>query len=98
MGDDQLDEQKLAQIRAWAQAMLAGERAELRAAARGLLLLADEIDRLREVSRQAFAEDIGTALADRLAAEPTAEPPEAAFVDPPVEGGTSSRLSRRFHR
>jgi hypothetical protein len=69
---DRLDEQKLAEIRAWADTMLADERAELRAAGRGLLLLADEIERLWESSRQAFASDIGTALANRLGTESTA--------------------------
>ena len=69
---DRLDEQKLAEIRAWADTMLAGDRAELRAAGRGLLLLADEIERLWESSRQAFASDIGTALANRLGTESTA--------------------------
>ena len=68
---DRVDDEKLAQIRVWAEALLTDERAELRAAARGLVLLADEIDRLREASRQAFADDIGTALADRLGTGPT---------------------------
>lgn len=63
---DRLDEEKLAQIRAWAETMLADERSESRAAARGLLLLADEIERLWESGHQAFATDIGTALAQRL--------------------------------
>jgi len=63
---DRLDEEKLSQIRAWAEAMLTDERAESRAAARGLLLLADEIDRLWEANRTAFANDIGAALAHRL--------------------------------
>jgi len=65
---DRLDEEKLAQIRAWAETMLAAERSESRAAARGLLLLADEIERLWESNRQAFASDLGTgtALAHRL--------------------------------
>jgi hypothetical protein len=70
---DQLDEEKLAQIRAWAETMLAAERSESRAAARGLLLLADEIERLWESSRQAFASDLGTigaaALAHRLGSD-----------------------------
>jgi hypothetical protein len=95
---DQLDEQQLAQIRVWAEAMLTHDQAELRAAARGLLLLADEIDRLREASRHAFAEDIGTALATRLGTEPTAASPEAAPLAPPIETTTTSRLSGRFHR
>jgi hypothetical protein len=81
---DRLDENKLAQIRAWAGAMLDDERAELRAAARGLLLLADEVERLWEAARDAFATDIGTALADRLGAEPTTAPSDVAVVDPPL--------------
>jgi hypothetical protein len=63
---DRVDEEKLAEIRAWAGTMLADERPELRAAARGLLLLADEIEHLWESRRLAFASDIGTALAHRL--------------------------------
>jgi hypothetical protein len=63
---DRVDEEKLAEIRAWAETMLADERPELRAAARGLLLLADEIEHLWETRRLAFASDIGTALAHRL--------------------------------
>src|SRR6266576_905446 len=50
---ERIDEEKLAQIRAWAEVMLADERAESRAAARGLLLLADEIELLWEASRNA---------------------------------------------
>jgi len=68
---ERIDEEKLAQIRAWAEVMLADERAESRAAARGLLLLADEIELLWEASRNAFANDIGTALAQRLGTEST---------------------------
>jgi hypothetical protein len=68
---DRVDEEKLAQIRAWAEVMLTNERAESRAAARGLLLLADEIELLWEASRTAFANDIGTALAQRLGTEST---------------------------
>jgi hypothetical protein len=68
---DRIDEEKLAQIRAWAEVMLTNERAESRAAARGLLLLADEIELLWEASRTAFANDIGTALAQRLGTEST---------------------------
>jgi hypothetical protein len=76
---DRVDEEKLAQIRTWAQAMLTDERAESRAAARGLLLLADEIELLWEASRNAFVSDIGTALAQRLGTEPTTTPSEGAF-------------------
>ena len=68
---ERLDEEKLAQIRAWAAVMLTDERAELRASARGLLLLADEVERLWEANRTAFANDIGAALAERLGTDPT---------------------------
>jgi hypothetical protein len=67
---ERLDEEKLAQIRAWAEVMLTDERAELRASARGLLLLADEVERLWEANRTAFANDIGAALAERLGTDP----------------------------
>lgn len=71
---DQLDEAKLAQIRAWAESMLTDERADVRAAARGLLMLTDEVERLWEASRHAFANDIGSALARRLGTESTTGP------------------------
>lgn len=67
--DDRIDEEKLAEIRAWAETMRTDTRPELRAAARGLLLLADEIEHLWETRRLAFASDIGTALAHRLGTE-----------------------------
>ena len=75
---DRVDEEKLAEIRAWAETMLADERSESRAAARGLLLLADEIERLWEASRQAFASDIGAALAHRLGTESTTASDDAS--------------------
>ena len=93
---DPLTEEQLAQIRAWAEAMLTGESVELRAAARGLLLLADEIERLREASRHAFADDIGAALIDRLGTEPTTASSEDALVDPPV--GIAASWRRRADR
>jgi hypothetical protein len=71
---DQIDEEKLAQIRAWAETMLADERPELRAAGRGLLLMADEVDRLWEARRLAFSSDVGTALAHRLGTEVSDNP------------------------
>src|SRR5439155_9559953 len=64
---ERLDEQKLAQVRAWADSLLADERPELRAAARGLLMMADEVELLWVASRTAVAADIGSALADRRA-------------------------------
>ena len=67
--DERLDEQKLAQLRGWAEALLTDARPDMRAAARGLLLLADEVERLWLTGRDAFAGDIGTALAHRLGAD-----------------------------
>jgi len=61
-----LDEAQLAELRTWAESLLADERTELRAAGRGLLLLADEVERLWAASRSAFAEDVSGALAERL--------------------------------
>jgi hypothetical protein len=61
-----LDELQLAEMRTWAEAMLTDDRAELRAAARGLLLLADEVERLWDATRTALSNDIGAALAQRL--------------------------------
>jgi hypothetical protein len=72
--DERLDEQKLAQLRRWAEGLLDDDRPDLRAAARGLLMLADEIERLWLTGRDAFAGDIGTALAHRLSTESTRAP------------------------
>jgi hypothetical protein len=71
--DERLDEQKLAQLRGWAEGLLTDPRPDMRAAARGLILLADEVERLWLTGRDAFAGDIGTALAHRLGADATRE-------------------------
>lgn len=63
---ERLDAEQLAELRAWAGSLVTDARADLRAAGRALLLMADEIDRLREASRSAFAEDVRDALARRL--------------------------------
>jgi hypothetical protein len=73
---ERLDEEKLGQIRAWAETMLTDERLELRASARGLLLMADEVERLWEANRTAFANDIGNALAERLGTDPDTAAPD----------------------
>jgi hypothetical protein len=67
---ERLDEEKLRQIRAWAETLLADEREDARAAARALLLLAEEVERLWEANRTAFARDVATALTERLGAGP----------------------------
>jgi hypothetical protein len=68
---ERLDEEKLRQIRAWAETLLADEREDARAAARALLLLAEEVERLWEANRTAFARDVTTALTERLGTGPS---------------------------
>jgi hypothetical protein len=79
---DRLDEAKLAQIRTWAENMLTDERAESRAAARGLLMLADEVERLWQANRHAFESDIGTTLARRLGTQSATTRSEDPFAAP----------------
>lgn len=67
---ERLDAEKLAQLRAWADSLLGDDRAELRAAARGILMLADEVERLWAASHAAFARDTASALAERLGTGP----------------------------
>ena len=73
---DRLDAEQLAELRAWAGSLLADERADMRAAARALVLLADEVERLRQASRSAFAEDVRDALARRLGTGDAEQRPE----------------------
>ena len=63
---ERLDEEKLRQIRVWAESMLTDERTDARAAARALLMLADEVERLWDASRSAFGRDVASALSERL--------------------------------
>ena len=44
--DDRLDEQKIETLQGWAEGLLRDERSELRAAAKAILLLIDEIEHL----------------------------------------------------
>ena len=68
--DGRLDAEKLAQLRTWAESLLLDDREELRAAGRGILLLADEVERLWQTSHAAFARDTSSALAERLGTTP----------------------------
>ena len=71
---ERLVEEKLRQIRTWAEALLADEREDARAAARALLLLVEEVERLWEANRTAFARDVTTALTERLGTGPAGPP------------------------
>jgi hypothetical protein len=44
--DERLDEQKIETLQSWAEGLLRDERSELRAAAKAILLLIDEIEHL----------------------------------------------------
>jgi len=44
--DERLDEQKIETLKSWAEGLLRDERSELRAAAKAILLLIDEIEHL----------------------------------------------------
>jgi hypothetical protein len=44
--DERLDEQKIGTLQSWAEGLLRDERSELRAAAKAILLLIDEIEHL----------------------------------------------------
>ena len=44
--DDRLDEQKIQTLQGWAEGLLRDERSEIRAAAKAILLLIDEIEHL----------------------------------------------------
>ena len=44
--DDRLDEQKIETLHGWAEGLLRDERSEIRAAAKAILLLIDEIEHL----------------------------------------------------
>jgi hypothetical protein len=44
--DERLDEQKIDTLQGWAEGLLRDERSELRAAAKAILLLIDEIEHL----------------------------------------------------
>jgi hypothetical protein len=44
--DDRLDEQKIETLHGWAEGLLRDERSEVRAAAKAILLLIDEIEHL----------------------------------------------------
>ena len=44
--DERLDEQKIDTLHSWAEGLLRDERSELRAAAKAILLLIDEIEHL----------------------------------------------------
>ena len=95
---DRVDEEKLAQIRAWAQAMLTDERAESRAAARGLLIarrrdraaVGSQPQRVRQRHRNGASP---SALARNRPTQRRAE--RGLRIAPPLPGRRADRGVRR---
>jgi hypothetical protein len=71
--DEHLDEQKMETLQAWAEGLQRDERSELRAAAKAILLLIDEIEHLHV--ELWHARDSGGAEAEAEAEVRDEEPP-----------------------
>ena len=82
--DDRLDEQKIDTLQGWAEGLLRDERSELRAAAKAILLLIDEIEHLHV--------DLWHARDSASEAEPAAVPP------PPTLRSVLARRLRAHER
>jgi hypothetical protein len=87
--DERLDEQKIETLQSWAEGLLRDERSELRAAAKAILLLIEEIEHLHVDLWHARDEE--SEEAEESAIVP--EEPEAAEVPAP---SLRSALARRL--
>jgi hypothetical protein len=80
--DDRLDEQKIDTLQGWAEGLLRDERSELRAAAKAILLLIDEIEHLH---------------VDLWHARDSGDSDEQADVPPPTLRSVLARRLRAAH-
>jgi hypothetical protein len=62
--DERLDEQKIETLQSWAEGLLRDERSELRAAAKAILLLIEEIEHLHVDLWHARDEESGEIVPD----------------------------------
>ena len=62
--DERLDEQKIETLQSWAEGLLRDERSELRAAAKAILLLIEEIEHLHVDLWHARDEESGEIVLD----------------------------------
>jgi hypothetical protein len=62
--DERLDEQKIETLQSWAEGLLRDERSELRAAAKAILLLIEEIEHLHVDLWHARDEESGAIVPD----------------------------------
>jgi hypothetical protein len=69
--DEHLDEQKIATLQGWAEGLLRDERSELRAAAKAILLLIEELEHLHVELWHARDSAGGEAAAEEPPAPPT---------------------------
>ena len=82
--EERLDEQKIETLQSWADGLLRDERSELRAAAKAILLLIDEIEHLHV--------DLWHARDSAVEEEPEQPLP----VEPPPQQSLRSALARRL--
>ena len=72
--DERLDEQKIETLQSWADGLLRDERSELRAAAKAILLLIEEIEHLHVDLWHARDEESGEIVPDEPAVDDTRAP------------------------
>ena len=72
--DERLDEQKIVTLQSWAEGLLRDERSELRAAAKAILLLIEEIEHLHVDLWHARDEESGVIAPDEPAVDETPAP------------------------
>jgi hypothetical protein len=95
-----VQDDRLVQLRTWARALEErGTNEETRAAAKAILMLADEVDELQQKLDAATAEKPAPAAPAATAAEPepaVAEPAWESSRDEALSGSFFSRLKRTF--
>ena len=86
--EERLDEQKIETLQSWADGLLRDERSELRAAAKAILLLIDEIEHLHV--------DLWHARDAAAADEPLSSELEEEEEEPQPQQSLRSALARRL--
>ena len=91
-----MQDDRLVQLRTWARALEErGTNEETRAAAKAILMLADEVDELQQKLDAATAEKPAPAAPAATATEAAAEP-ELAVAEPTWESSRDEALSGSF--